>query len=199
MEATGDNAAGRDVTTSDQNANAVEIANIQGGQNFIGIQGDVNVYSAPPRSPRIVAPSPGEEHISDEQKVEIQKLREAWITLHNAIKKKPLEPREAWIRINRAAGATSYHLILRENYGKAVTYIHREIAMLRSMSSAPTKDTEWRSKRIAAIKARCKNQLGDQDAYKAYIKKAFKADSLTDLATDELQKTYSYIMARKRV
>ena len=72
-----------------------------------------------------------------------------------------------------------------------------QLAKLRAMPSAPAKDLEWRSKRIAAIKARSKNQLGDPEAYKAYIRKHFGADSLSALATDELQRTYTYIMAKK--
>jgi hypothetical protein len=192
----GNNAAGQDINTTGDGSTSIDIGSIQGGQNIIGVQGGVHVYAPEKKTQRIVV-QPGPEHIDGEQKVELQRLREEWIDLHNNIKKKPLDQREAWVRINRAAGATSYHLILRENFDKAVAYIRREIAMLRNMRSAPAKDDNWRLKRIAAIKLRSKNQLGDQDAYKAYIKKNFSAGSLSELSTDELQRTYSYIMGKK--
>ncbi len=103
----------------------------------------------------------------------------------------------AWARINRAAGTTSYSLILKERFADAVALVRREMAVLRSMRSAPRKDDSWRAKRIGAIKARCKNQLGDPYFYRPYIKRSFKAESLSDLATDELQRTYAYIMAKR--
>lgn len=81
----------------------------------------------------------------------------------------------AWARINRAAGTTSYSLILKERFADAVALVRREMAVLRNMRSAPRKDDSWRAKRIGAI----------------------KAESLSDLATDELQRTYAYIMAKR--
>lgn len=191
------NAAGRDIDLDA--APSATIHSISGGNNIIGNQGDIHFQIAGPvRSrPRIVV-QPGPEHISDEQKLEISALRDEWLTLHAAIKKRPMTHGAAWGKINKAAGATSYHLILATRFPDAVAFIKQEMAMLRNMRSAPSKDTEWRAKRIGAIKARCKNQLGDIDAYRSYIKKTFKVDSLAALATDELQKTYSYVMAKKK-
>lgn len=140
---------------------------------------------------------PGPEHIDDSQRRVLFDLRVEWVALHNALKKRPLSDAAAWMRINKAAGSTSYHLIRRDMFDTAVKFIRREMAMLRSMKSAPAKDDQWRSKRIAAIKLRCRNQLGDPDAYRPYIRKNFKAESLTELATDEIQRTYTYVMAKK--
>ncbi|BBE51176.1 hypothetical protein OYT1_ch1629 [Ferriphaselus amnicola] len=153
-------------------------------------------YTQPPRSPRVTV-TPGDGVISNEQKIALTALRDEWITLHNSIKKQPLGFGAAWSRINKAAGVTSYHLIQADRYDAAVAYVRKQIAILRGKASAPAKDKQWRSARIGAIKARCNNQLGDPEAYKAYIRKNFSAESLADLATDELQRTYAYIMAKK--
>ena len=67
------------------------------------------------------------------------------------------------------------------------------MAKLRNMASAPAKDDAWRKSRIGAIKARSKNQLGDPDAYKPYIKKNFKAESLAALSTGQVRPVSTYI------
>lgn len=202
----GGNAAGRDVRNEESNVIEVSFGArppsapaIVGNGNTGNIMagGDVHVTTASRARPKIVI-QPGPEHLIDEQKVTLAELRGEWMTLHAAIKKKPLSHGVAWGKINRSVGATSYHLILQSRFADAIAYIKQEMAKLRGMRSAPAKDSEWRVKRIGAIKARCKNQLGDPDAYRAYIKKNFKAESLADLATDELQKTYTYIMAKKQ-
>lgn len=152
-------------------------------------------HAKPQRAPRVTV-IPGDGVISEDQKVTLTALRDEWITLHNAIKKRPLGYGAAWGRINKAAGATSYHLIRAEKFEAAVAYVRKQIALLRGMASAPAKDQKWRASRIGAIKARCTNQLGDPEAYKPYIRKNFGADSLAALATDELQRTYTYIMGK---
>lgn len=141
--------------------------------------------------------SPGPEHIDDVQRRAITDLRVEWVVLHNALKKRKLTDAAAWVLINKAAGSTSYHLIRREKFDLVIQYIRQQMAMLRSMKSAPSKDEQWRVKRIAAIKTRCRNQLNDPDAYRPYIRKNFQMNSLSELATDQLQRTYSYIMAKK--
>jgi hypothetical protein len=189
-------AAGRDVLATA--APATTIQSVSGSNNIIGNQGPLHVQIAVPAKRRVnvVVPT-GPEHIDGDQKNELTALRDDWIALHGAIKKKPLGYGAAQGRINKAVGATSYHLILRDRFQEALAFVKQEMAKLRNMRSAPTKDADWRASRIGAIKARCKNQLGDPAAYKAYIKKTFGAESLTDLSTDELQRTYSYIMAKK--
>ena len=153
-------------------------------------------HAKPQRGPKVIV-TPGDGVISEDQKVTLTALRDEWITLHAAIKKKPLSHSGAWIRINKAAGATSYHLIRVERFDAAVAFIRKQLAILRGMASAPAKDKAWRSQRIGAIKARCANQLGDPEAYKPYIRKNFGLDSLADLATDQLQRTYTYIIGKK--
>lgn len=191
------NAAGRDIHLSDAGAPTLEIHSISGGTNIIGNTGSIRLQVERTISrPKIVV-QPGPQHISEAQKAALKALCEEWVALHLAIKKTALSYSRAWSRLNAAAGTTSYSLILKERLPDAIAFIRQEIGKLRNMRSAPTKDDQWRTKRIGAIKARCKNQLRDVEFYKAYIKKNFKAESLSDLATDELQRTYSYIMAKK--
>ncbi|SIQ95181.1 hypothetical protein SAMN05421829_108125 [Aromatoleum tolulyticum] len=161
------------------------------------VGGDVNNYTVarPPR-PRVVV-TPGDGVVTEEQKARINALRIDWIALHNSIKRAPLTDAAAWIRINRKAGVTSYHLIPAERFDLVVKFIKQEMAKLRAMPSAPSKDDDWRRSRISAIKARCKNQLGDADAYKSYIRKNFSLESLADLSTDQLRRTHSYIMGKE--
>lgn len=195
VEAPDGYAAGRDINSTA--APAVQVQTIAGGTNIIGNQGDINIqFAAPPPRPKVVV-QPGPQHISEEQKAQLKALCDEWVKLHTTLKKKPLTYGAAWSRINKAAGTSSYSLMLKERFADAVALIKREMAILRGMRSAPSKDDTWRAKRIGAIKARCKNQLGDPDFYKAYIKKSFQADSLADLATEELQKTHAYIMAKR--
>lgn len=162
------------------------------------IGGDVNHYTvAKPPRPKVVV-TPGDGVVTDEQKAKINEKRLEWIALHNNVNPQNLlTDASAWVKINARAGVTSYHFIPLERFDDVIAFIQRQMAMLRSKASAPGRDDTWRTKRIAAIKVRCKNQLGDPDAYKPYIKKNFRASSLADLATDELRRTYNYIMAKK--
>lgn len=66
------------------------------------------------------------------------------------------------------------------------------------MASAPAKDDSWRNDKIKAIKTRALRTLGNGDIYKPYIKKNFGVTSLTELANDELQKTYTYVFGKKK-
>jgi hypothetical protein len=176
----------------------IHIGEIIGGGNIVGNQGEIymQIHMSPPPKPNLLI-QPSDEHISAEQRLALKKLVYEWVALHNSIKKTPLSYGSAWARTNEAARATSYSLILKAHLCKAIAFVQQEMAKLRSMRSAPTKDDKWRQKRIAAIKARSKSQLRNADAYKPYIKKAFNADSLSALSTDELQKTYAYIMKKK--
>lgn len=195
VTATMGHAAGQDMLDGSAK---IKIHSIVGGHNFVGNHGDIHVQITSPAKlrPRIVI-QPGQEHISEEQKIELASLRNEWMALHASIKTKPMSHATAWAKINRAAGATSYHLILAIRFADAVAFIKQEMAKLRNMSSAPAKDSSWRARKIGAIKARCSNQLGDPRAYTSYIQRNFGAESLSELATDELQKTYAYVMAKK--
>jgi hypothetical protein len=189
-------AAGRDINT--QEAPRVEISEISGGTNIVGNSGHVVIQVNPARAPRVAnVIKPGPEHIGQIERRALQDLCTEWVTLHNTLKKQPLTHAAAWSRINKAGGSDSYHLIRRDRYDDVLRYVRQQMAILRAMASAPAKDDQWRNKRIAAIKLRCRNQLADPDAYRPYVRKNFGAESLTDLSTDQLQRTYAYIFAKK--
>lgn len=178
--------------------NTVEI----GGDNHTIGQiagGDIHnhTYQSPPR-PAKVTVQPGDDVVSEAQKSTLTKLHDEWVELDNAISpRRPLTHAAAWKAINQHAQVTSYHRIPAASYNELVKWIKQQMGRLRNHRSAPAKDEFWRNSKIKAIKARCANQLGDQDAYKAYVRKNFNAGSLTDLATEELQRTYAYVMAKK--
>ena len=175
----------------------LQIDVVRGTTNIIGNHGAVNVLQVqrPPTVRKII--QTGEKHITQEQRVELHALKDEWVALHDVIKKRPLSHSSAWKRINASAGATTYREIEQHRFSDAVTFVKKEMAILRNMKSAPAKDESWRAAKIGAIKARCKNQFSGVDIYKPYISKKFGASSLTELATDELQKTYAYVMAKK--
>jgi hypothetical protein len=191
-------AAGRDINNNGANAPAISLHTIAGGTNIIGTQGPVHVTVGVVRKAAVRhVINPGPEHLDASQRVKLQALHREWVALHGAMKQKALSPAAAWVRINQWGESSSYHLILSSQFDRVCAMVQREMAILRRMKSAPKKDPEWRTKRIAAIKVRCKKQLGDPDAYRPYIKKAFSADSLTDLSSEQLQRTYSYVMGKE--
>lgn len=160
--------------------------------------GDIHnhTYAEPPKPAKVTIQPPAEA-LSEAQKVELVNLRNEWVALHNAIKQRKITYGGAQKKINDQAPATSYHLIPANRFDFLMGYIKRQMAILRNMKSAPAKDPKWHASKISAIKTRCKKQLGDEFAYRAYIKKNFGADSLTDLSTDELQRTHTYIFQKK--
>lgn len=189
--------ARRDVNV--ETGSTTSVTAIHGGTNIIGNQGTVSVVHVqkPPKVRHTIQPN--DDHITQAQRVELYALKDEWVTLHNTLKGTPLSHKTAWQSINKAGGATSYREICKDRFAEAVAFVKKEMAILRNMKSAPRKDDEWRTKKIGAIKARCKNQFNGVDVYKPYIKKNFGANSLTELATDELQRTYAHIMAKKAV
>jgi hypothetical protein len=198
VEAESGIAAGRDVEI-DFSPMPVAVATINGGTNIIGARGPVNVHvtNLVPKTPRRRVVTPAANPLNAEQCGVIYHLCHEWVALSAAIKKRPLTLPGAWGQINRKGGAASYREIDASKFDLVCSFIRQQMAMLRAMPSAAKKDDDWRASRIRSIKARCKNQLGDERAYADYIRKNFKAESLTELATDELRRTYSYIMAKK--
>lgn len=175
----------------------LQIDVVRGTTNIIGNHGAVNVLQVqrPPTVRKIIQTS--DKHITQEQRVELHALKDEWVALHDAIKKRPLSHSSAWKRINASAGATTYREIEKHRFLDAVAFVKKEMAILRNMKSAPSKDDSWRAAKIGAIKARCKNQFAGVDVYKPYIFKKYGVLSLADLKSDELQKAYEYVMGKR--
>ena len=137
--------------------------------------------------------------MTEAQKVALIQLRDEWIALHNVIKKQPLSYAAAQKVIDNQAQVTSYHLIPADRYDDLVRWIKQQMGRLRNMPSARVKDASWHTAKIRAIKARCRNQLGDPNAYKEYLRTNCGAASLTVLSSDQLQRTYEHVMSKRPI
>ena len=82
----------------------LQIDVVRGTTNIIGNHGAVNILQVQrtPTVRKIIQTS--EEHITQEQRVELHALKDEWVNLHDAIKKRPLSHSSAWKRINASAG-----------------------------------------------------------------------------------------------
>lgn len=155
-----------------------------------------NAHHYAPVRPQVVVKT-GDGTIDAAQKAELKKLVAEWVATHQALKQRKLSWVAAWASFNSAMKVNSYAELKPEQMDKAKAWLLRQTAILNSMASAPKKLPELRAKRYASIKARCKNQLGDEFAYLAYIKKYFNKSSLTELDDTELDRTYRFVMSKK--
>ena len=156
----------------------------------------VHHHHAPLR-PKVVVKT-GDGTINTEQKAELLRLKNEWLLAHNAVKAKPLSHAAASSRLNAAMKVSGYAELKPEQFEKARAWLLRQAAIVRAMPSAPRKEGDrWRIARYKAIKARCKNQLGDEYAYVSHIQENFGKTSLTELDAKELERTYRYVMDKK--
>lgn len=155
-----------------------------------------HVHHHKPVRPRVVVKT-ADGVIDTTQKAELTRLKDTWMSTHNAVKQNQLTHQAAWGSFNRAMKVSGYAELKPDQFEAACKWLHQQIGRVNSMPSAAQKVSGHNSKRIGAIKARCKNELGDEFAYRAYILKNFSKTSLTELDVKEMAKTYSYIF-RKR-
>lgn len=154
-----------------------------------------NVVAISPTIKKVVKPDP-QGTITPAQKADLQERVKAWITTHNAVKKRELTFAAAWGRLNKYMKVNSYHEINAGGYDKAVKWLTRQKGQIQSMKSAPKKVPTFRKDAYRAIHARGR-QLGDKDLYRAYIAKNFDKTSLKDLTDEELQRTRQWILRKK--
>jgi hypothetical protein len=188
-------AAGRDLSNSTQHI---------GGS--VGIIGDgatgnviIQMHVSPPARRRTTPPPIiPEGSISEAQAARLKELIGEWVNTHNQIKKRDLTHQSAWLKLNGRIKVATYRATPASKFAEQEAWLLKQAAILRSMASAPAKDDSWRTDRIRQIKTRASKNLGNADIYKPYIKKNFGASSLTELANDELQKTYNYVFSKKK-
>lgn len=166
--------------------------NIVGNGNVVA-GGSVNLN--PVIRPKVHVTT-GEGTIDAAQKAELTRLIGEWVTARNAVRKGEASFPAAWKALNNAFSLNSYHELPMEKFGEARAWLQRQLAIISSMKSAPKKLPDWRRNTIGAIKVRCKNQLGEPDAYKTYILKRFGKSSLALLTDDELQATRQYVFGK---
>jgi hypothetical protein len=167
---------------------------VQGDGNIVG---DGNVVALMPRLVKRTVVKTGDGTVTARQKATLRRLIDNWIEQRTAVRRTPMSYAAAWKALNKAMRVNSYHELPAASFDGARAWLRRQLAILARMPSAPKRMPGWRNKQIAAIKARCKNQLGDHRAYLAYITSKFGATSLTQLDDDQLQATYLHIRSRR--
>lgn len=169
------------------------------GSGDINFNGNMSIITNQAPSPirRKVVEIPPEGSIDTAQKAEITNLVKDWVEAHNAVKKKKLSIQAAWIAFNKHFRIHSYSFLPSERFGDARKWLKQQKARINSMKSAPKNVQGWRTDRIKGIKARCKNQLGDEFYYRHYIEMKFQKTSLGQLSDNELNDTYIYVFSKK--
>lgn len=170
-------------------------------QKFVGpvgqvVAGDV-INISPVLRPRVIVKT-GDGVVDAKQKAELKRLVGEWVDARSRVRKSQSTYAGAWSAFNANFAINSYAELPMERFDEACAWLRRQLAIINGMKSAPKVLPDWRPKAISAIKARCKNQLGDADAYKPYIQTRFGKSSLTELTDDELQKTKVYVMGKKK-
>lgn len=140
---------------------------------------------------------PGVDHIDEGQCAILKDLVDTVVEKEMALKKSPKSHRAVWSALNKHCGVATYRLIARADFEKARSYLNQWIGGLHGMRSAPVKDgDDWRKRKIQYIKVNTKAPE-DEAAMRAYISSKFGATSLTELANDDLEKTYRYVAGRR--
>lgn len=146
---------------------------------------------------KVVKTDPTNEHIDEDQKSILRGLVDDVVTTEAKLKAKPRTYQGVFRSMNAHCGVTQYSLIKKEDFEKARTYLHQWLGRLNSMASAPVKDgDEWRKRRYAYIKVNSKTPETDAQV-KAYMKKNFSAESLTELSNEELERVYRYVAGKR--
>lgn len=171
------------------------------GNGNVQVSGNLIVQTElqAPRRPASAPVPPPPDHITEEQAAILKRLHDEWVALSAAVKTKakPITGQQAWVDINRVGHCTTYKHMRQVHFDTACAFVKQQMAILRSGKTARRRDPKWRSSRIGAIKARCINQLGDEYAYRPYIVKNFRAQSLTELDDEQLEATYRHALTLK--
>ena len=118
------------------------------------------------------------------------------VELEAKLKKRPKSFKGVWGALNAYCRVTRYLLIAAVDYGRAEKYLRQWIGRLNSTASAPAADNAaWRKRRYAYIKI---NTRYSDDWLNDYLRKNFKAQSLTELDDVDLDRTYRTVASRKR-
>ena len=167
---------------------------IEGDHNIVG-DGNTVIRTEKVVHKQVSPPPPGS--ITPDQAQTIRELLAEWKTVHDRVKKTPLTWASAWERLKKKFRVNSYLNIPSSKFEEVVNWLRARRAEIDNMKSAATKDPDWRARQIAYIKARCKNQLGNEYAYVPYITSRFSKTTLADLTNEELTRTKAYIAHKK--
>lgn len=173
------------------------VYNISGNGNFTA-GGDIHLHhpAPPPQRPQVVVQT-GVGVIDAKQKATLKAKLEQYIAARNLIRVDKMSLAAGWSAMNAWVGVNSYHEMTPEQYKRALAWLLRQRAILRSMKSAPIKDTGFRNDMIGAIKARSR-QLGDLSYYRPHITQRYGVSSLKGLSDRQLQEVRAWIMQQRR-
>lgn len=170
------------------------------GQGNIVAAGSVTIYQSPSRSERRrpATPKPIRECISAEQRAILRDLVAQVVDTEATLKRRPKTHAAVWSALNRQfPGVETYSQIPFDDFDKARAYLNSWLGRLNGMRSAPVKNgDEWRKRKYAYIKVNAKGPE-DAAALDRYIRRHFNAESLTELANDELERVYRYVAGRR--
>lgn len=175
------------------NGGTVGVAQVNGGQ--------VKVDARTIHAPKIVETTkvelkPGNEHINEEQAATLMRLVNEIVDLEGKVKKAPKTHRAVWSSLNSHMKVARYRMIPLDSFEKAEKYLRQWIGRLNSGATAQKNDGDaWRKRKYSYIKINSKDQ---PEKIASYIKKNFKAASLTDLSNEELEQTYRYAASLKK-
>lgn len=176
-------------------APSLPTVHIQGSHNIVG-HGNTVIHTQTVR--RVNRIDPSQSELTSAQRLRLRELVNEWVAVHNRVRvrARPLSHASVWSSFQRKFRVNSYHDLPADRFDEACRWLQSQRARIDTMKTAPARDAAWRTRQIAYIKARCKNQLGDEFAYKPYIAR-FGKTSLADLTDDELARTKAYIAHKK--
>ena len=182
-----------------KNSDKSTINQTVGGNNAIAIIGEVGMVVKTEKivEKTVVKPTPGNEHISEEQAAVLHNLIHQVIELNNKIKKRPISYRAAWLALNNKMKVASYRMIKASDFNNAVKYLRSWIGRLSSAKSAPRKDPTWRKRKYAFIFTNVK-KYNLQERLDTYLLNKYKTMSLSSLGDVDLQRVYRAVYEWKR-
>jgi DNA-binding XRE family transcriptional regulator len=168
----------------------------QSGTAIGSMHGGTVINTAKHVTRTIAKVTPGDEHITEKQASDLTALVDTVVETEQKLKKAPKTHRAVWAALNRHCEVTSYRLIPLGEFERARKYLHQWLGRLNAMPSAPVKNGDaLRKRQYAYIKI---NSKDFPEAVDQYIRKNFKASSLTELSDEDLKRTYQYVAGRKK-
>lgn len=179
--------------TVENNGRAAQIA----GRDIIN--NVINIHPATPSTPtkpRVVI-QPGPEHIAENQRVTLQGLVDEVVRLEAVARREPKTHQSVWRALNGRMKASSYHLILAADYGRAEKFLREWIGRLSSTKSAAKKDPDWRKRKYSYIFVNVK-QLAKEQALTVLLADRYGAASVKDVTDEQLTAVYQAVAGWKK-
>lgn len=170
-----------------------------GGDNSGIVAGrDVIINQSPPPPQKVRAVVPvTEEHISNEQRAELQRLVREIVELETKVKRNPKSYAAVWGSLNAKLKVSEYKLIARDDFPKAEKYLREWIGRLSNTKTAQRKDGDWRKRKLAFIHTNCK-LFGLEPKMRDFIQRKFNATSLSELSDADLVPVYNAVSRWKK-